>query len=549
MPLKDIYRYIGVDFGTSTSVITYMDYEKLPDGKLKPCGTIPQSIQFGQNNSVVPTLIIEHGEEKGKKIANDIFGWDVLSQQNTFPKHLRKEFKMGLINESRYEEAVRLMELFFKYMSEVYKSTNVINKDWEIVEEVTYVSYPAKWTDTQRKATIEVANKYFKNVKGMSEPRAAMQYCLTTDIVKINGSCKKITDIWAKGEDINILLLDMGAGTTDIVIYRYKVGYEDKHEVLATYPTVEGRCFGGREVDLLIKQFYLNILNNIPLSNIQSIDYEMKEWKEKTISPVTKLDEKVDTLPSIIGFLSQVYPELDEISSETYTIDRKVLETKILNNYLYQFQDLINGALKDAKLKGDDIDLVICTGGHSQWYFVEQFLLDKPVGNIANKLGLGKIKYDSWRLIKTPYPQQIVAYGLSMNGMPIHVRARSANSVWFVISSLDHSETVEIIKKGQILPYESNSSFNVTGKYIPGSNINVNIKIYAGSTFNKAKFMLGKQVEVKFAFIWKVIDAVFRLDNETLNFNIDFSVDEEELIKAKVRIHNTFAREDVEFYI
>ena len=58
---------------------------------------------------------------------------------------------------------------------------------------------------------------------------------------------------------------------------------------------------------------------------------------------------------------------------------------------------------------GSDIDLVITTGGHSQWYFID--------GIIRSKSLLKKINEDGGRIIPVPRPHETVALGLVYSPM------------------------------------------------------------------------------------------------------------------------------------
>lgn len=75
----------------------------------------------------------------------------------------------------------------------------------------------------------------------------------------------------------------------------------------------------------------------------------------------------------------------------SFSIDRAVFES-FTKNYLEKVSELVSGCLEEAKISGNDIDLVILTGGHSQWYFVKEILCGKMIK--FGDCGLAKIKSD-----------------------------------------------------------------------------------------------------------------------------------------------------------
>lgn len=57
-----IIRKIGVDYGTSTSVIHYIDYDDSTERIIRDC-----DIPFDGSNYSVPTMILEQGEMKDRR--------------------------------------------------------------------------------------------------------------------------------------------------------------------------------------------------------------------------------------------------------------------------------------------------------------------------------------------------------------------------------------------------------------------------------------------------------------------------------------------------
>ena len=97
-----------------------------------------------------------------------------------------------------------------------------------------------------------------------------------------------------------------------------------------------------------------------------------------------------------------------------YSVDRAVLET-LLHDYLQGLPRLIGGCLQEADMSGEEIDLVILTGGHSQWYFVKDILTGK--NKAFGDCGLKKAEADNDRVISIALPQETVALGLAFSGL------------------------------------------------------------------------------------------------------------------------------------
>ena len=101
---------------------------------------------------------------------------------------------------------------------------------------------------------------------------------------------------------------------------------------------------------------------------------------------------------------------------EPYCLDRAALEN-CLGDYLKQFPGLIRGCLADAGVSGSEVDLVIVTGGHGQWYFVREMLL----GNMPQfgTIDFPKLREEPARIVTISRPQETVALGLAYS--PIHM--------------------------------------------------------------------------------------------------------------------------------
>lgn len=415
-----IKRIIGIDFGTSTSVIRVKRYE---DGTPIGDRLYVKEVKFG-NNGLVPTLIqhIREGEP--------YYGYDAQKKHKN--SVLFENFKVDLesMDAEKKSRAKALTEEFFKYLARQYKDQSTGGFFGETGDiERTLVSYPVKWSAETRSFMLEVARKAgFPNVEGMDEAQAAIGAVMVqnSDYLEQKGYLHD-------GRPVNILMADMGAGTTDLVLCRYTPGINPKYEVLSTWPKEGSTLFGGREMDEFLREY---LKGKLPAEDADAVmrrcgTEKFKSWKEEYVSPALKRGESVTEFAEMDNIT-----ELLEIDVEEYALDRTELE-KLAVNYLRGFPRLVNGCLKDAGIHGSEVDLVLLTGGHSQWYFVAEQLSGRL--SQCGEMGLDKIQKDPGRIIPVPLPQETVALGLVYSPMVERIRFAAAKEPFTTKESVSKS--------------------------------------------------------------------------------------------------------------
>ncbi|MBQ8621404.1 MAG: Hsp70 family protein [Oscillospiraceae bacterium] len=394
-------RLIGVDFGTSTSVIRVKRYENgEPIGeKLET-----KEVVFGGNGAMVPTLIMKKDDDASVCY----FGYEAQQRKKKFTNF--HSFKMDLesADPEKRAQAKRLTEEFYDYIAKQYQSQSDGGHLGSPEDrEQTIISYPVKWTEETKAFMLETAKKAgFPNVTGMDEAQAAIQavMVMSADHLRKHG-------LLQSGEAANILLIDMGAGTTDLVLARYVPGENAKTEVLNTWPKSGDIQFGGREIDNLLQNFFRELLDeeeaDLVFRRIGADKF--KSWKEETVSPALRNQDSVSDFEVLDSCVEMMDIELGD-----YCLDRAALEN-CLADYLRQFPALVNGCLGDAGVSGRDVDLVIVTGGHSQWYFVGDMLAGKMPR--FGTVDLPRIRENPGRIIPISRPQETVALGLAYSGL------------------------------------------------------------------------------------------------------------------------------------
>lgn len=372
--MRMINRVVSIDFGTSTSVVCYCDYM---DGKP---GTVEYIIFNG--HKYVPTLILNSGTIKNKqgneKHCDEQYGWDAANA-NSFYALLESNFKMDLISGDikKRKRAEELTQKFFSYLFQAYKHGNTIRKDKELDSVITYITYPGKFSQSAQDFLMQCAgNVGFENVKLLDEASAAINYALMHDTEETKNFFSR-----HKNSKLKVMLIDMGAGTTDIAIFEYDTNNQHNCRSISFYPKDGTRNFGGREIDVKLCEFYKQKIGTKITEMLGGGDVifgekillsDVKYFKEQQLSgKYLAQNQLCDEVP---GRLSTMVWQLSDAT--VTNIDRKLFE-ELLKDYLPQFTQLINGALTEAALPGNCIDLVLLTGGHSQWYFVKDFLCNR----------------------------------------------------------------------------------------------------------------------------------------------------------------------------
>lgn len=393
-------RIIGIDFGTSTSVIRVKRYENgAPIGETLET----KEVIFGGSGALVPTLIMKKNDDPSACY----YGHEVQQKKKNYTVY--QNFKMDLesTDPALRAQARALTEEFYGFLAKQYRAQSdgghLGSSD---DKESTIISYPVKWQEETKEFMLETARKAgFSNVTGMDEAQAAIQavIVMSTDHLKKHG-------LLQNGKKTNILLIDMGAGTTDLVLASFTPGAENI-QVLNTWPKCGELQFGGREIDHLLQNFFRDKLEegDVQLVLRRVGADKFKSWKEYVVSPALLKNDPVcefDALDSCV--------DMGDMEMEEYCLDRAAFED-CLEGYLQQFPRLINGCLEDAAVAGSDVDLVIVTGGHSQWYFVQDMLCGKM--NRFGGVDLPRIRENAARIIPISRPQETVALGLAFSGL------------------------------------------------------------------------------------------------------------------------------------
>lgn len=538
MPEKKYRRYIGIDFGTSTTVMCYNDYVWESDTWVAKMPQ-PQMITH-MGSSIIPTLIVEKDESLG--IMENYFGKQAEDLALNFPEQLHSEFKMDLFdhaNPEKQKEAMDLTNKFFAFLKHLYdQNSNLSQQALQEYEIYTRVSYPVRSIYADQDYVIKAAeNAKFENIQKKNEPSAALQYFLTN----MTPETSMIFDRYGEGSKINILLLDMGAGTTDMILYEYTC--DESTETLqekSCWPKLGMRnTFGGREIDkLLLDYLKRNKLIAAELDNAaieKTVLLECKKWKESGIS--TCLQNETGTVNNM-GQLAQFSfgAKNRYTAMSQYHITRHTLGI-ILGNYMPVFTNALKQIVAEGELSEEDIDLIVITGGHSKWFFVKEIILGKEIPGYNNdmKFGFTKILKEPSRILTTINPNEIVAMGLVKGEEKLKWRNISKHDIYFTVKIGDSEEkTIRVLKKKSILP--GKATFTDTFTFVQ----NDSKPIY----YSLKPYVIEDEQKIYFKEIWGKIEPTLftKFLNKVLGIFGDVSTNYD--LKSKLTLNFIFDEDE-----
>ena len=347
--------FIGIDFGTSTTVVSII----IVDNNKK---WMPRTLQIKQfdgkisytQQEIVNTVLAWHGN-------NLLFGQPAYELKSKLKagKNIFYSFKMNLgfdygpnypntdlsrIKNKGYiiETAVDAAALFFKLLNkEIYNALN----EYNLSSDIKYaISVPASFQDTQRRDLLKALKYSGINIEQscfIDEPNAAFLSYFYQSYQEENGE-QLLKDIHS--HHLNILVYDFGAGTCDISILKISI----ENNII-------------KSQNLAISRFTALGGDNIDRAIADEVLYEKITWKSINLDlcPINKIKNEV-ILPRLMPVAEKLKISMinlltsKEISS-VYEIEDLdlVIEEKPLND-LYKSQRLsasLNPTLSTQEFK------------------------------------------------------------------------------------------------------------------------------------------------------------------------------------------------------
>ena len=502
--------YVGIDFGTSTTVVKY----KSEGANSKSINSIKDA---DGKSDIIPSLIFRPSAPG----ANAVYGKAADDQKNNGVEgQLISNFKIGLLSSdpTRLEEVKALIVEFLTYIYSCFEKQMGVRSDttYEI-----YVSYPAKWPQSLAsfmKEAVRLAG-FSGNIYGVFEPVAAVMSAL-----EVHGEHLMATKLLTSGKPLNIFMLDMGAGTSDIHIFPLTLECRDGKMIPmpksgTSYPSIsDPSLYGGREIDLLLKKHVHSHLKKfIPfgepgfsfgeedLNQMFSLQ-NAKRWKEEQVSDMLKTGQSTSLPLKVLEnlrFMAMFLGSEKIANIKNFKINQSTFEelTKDHWNGLYK---MIQSAMalheKNYGVKAEDIDLVLLTGGHSYWYTVQNLFNGKGLNTDTGRdhfvnsekieaTHFSKIENEPWRVLTDALPHESVARGLVLYPEGYKAQATAANNVWIRMKVNEKaSDPIHVIKVGDVLPLTTKpSELAISFKNQRfGYQYDVHIEVLTGETIDNA---------------------------------------------------------------
>ena len=335
-------KIIGIDLGTSTSCVSVFE------------GGQPTVIVNSEGNRTTPSVV---GFKDGERKVGDA----ARRQAITNPKNTVYAIKrfMGMPYNSVIEESKRVTydvvnEGGFprvsidgrKYTPQEISATILqkMKKTAEdyIGQEVTeaVITVPAYFNDDQRKATMEAGAIAGLDVKRIiNEPTAA---ALAYGIDKSD-------------KDMNIVVYDIGGGTSDVSILNFGGGV---FEVISTNGDSH---LGGEDFDQAIVKWLVDEFKNQEGVDVSSDSMAMQRLKEAAEKAKIELSTAMSTEINL-PYLAPVNGTPKHLA---VSLSRAKFE-QLIDPLYKKLVDLCNEALKLSKLEVKDIDEVILVGGSTR---------------------------------------------------------------------------------------------------------------------------------------------------------------------------------------
>ncbi len=347
-------KIIGIDLGTTNSCVAVLE------------GGTATVIPNPEGNRTTPSVV---AFKKGERIVGDAAKRQAITNPNTKSsiKRLMGTSEKTKLEDKEYtpEEISAMILSYMKDYAEKYLGEKV---------DRAVITVPAYFNDAQRQATKNAGKIAGLNVERIiNEPTAAaLAYGL---------------DKQDKAQ--TILVYDLGGGTFDVSILELGDGV---FEVKSTAGNnkLGGDDFDNRLMDYLVEEFKKE--NGVDLSKDKMAMQRLKEIAEKAKKDLSSMTTTQVSAP----FISQ---SEDGPLHLDMTLTRAKFED-LIRDLVESTLKPVRDALKDAKMKKEDIDKVIFVGGSTRIPMVYDL--------VKNELG----KEPS----REVNPDEVVAMGAAIQG-------------------------------------------------------------------------------------------------------------------------------------
>lgn len=344
--LSEDYYILGIDLGTTNSIISYWDIiNEKPE---------PIDISNGFGKIPIPSVVQYRKDDEGE--SEWVIGEEAFRSMKIYPETTIRSIKRKMgTNEIVEIDGKEYLpeEISAKILTELVEHCKSLNPKAEIAGLV--VSVPYDFDDAAKKATMkacELAGISEKLICLIEEPKAAaLAYNFRHQL----------------NQDEKIMVFDFGGGTLDITLFNV-LEKDDKHIKLQVISEGGKAYHGGDNVD----EYILN----------KCFDFieEKANQKREDLSPenmvelICRARESKERLSGVkafrIPFTFCIPPFVEQMTRED-------LEN-IINPFIEETRKLVLKALREVytgALTPDDIDRVLLEGGSSQMPWVKDMLI------------------------------------------------------------------------------------------------------------------------------------------------------------------------------
>ena len=526
---------VGIDFGTSTTVVRWRK-EDSDEIHVINGGD-------GQSKVIDSAIFIPNGND------NWIFGKQALNYEYRQGKIVRN-FKMDLINPDTNNDARLYIRRFMEYVYSLFiKEIQHEGINYDSID--FHVSYPVKWSKGNKMLMKEIiSNVGFGQlgaIIGKTEPEAA-----AIEMMRIHIPHLTKTGIIRANFPLNVMMLDMGAGTSDLFIFQLTISSNGEiiipEDKIFQYPVSEQpyNC-GGREIDELLSRDVLDYLSKGFGNPVNERFFDIKkakEWKDSILSDVL-MQCDVAEIPSHLSPAIELAEQSGQWNKALgkYKMSRNKFENITETHWMNLYRLIENGiaeSKQECKIGAEDIDLIFLTGGHSQWYCVPNLFNGKGInGTIGvkstkhNILNFSKIIDNEWKILRGTNPQEIVARGLCWPNI-INIPSKAENDIWIQIGvhgleNSEYSKYKKIVSKGEILPCKINID-NCETEYntiiysrdmlIEPRYFGIGLNILEGERISKFELLIDNR-----NLLYEILTAYFSLFRRYVDYKFSYTAD------------------------
>ena len=345
--LPDDWYILGIDLGTTNSIISYWDNL---NGKPEPI-----DISNGFGKIPLPS-VVQFRKDDDDQTSEWVIGEEAYRSMKIYPETTIRSIKRKMgTNETVLIDGKEYLpeELSAKILSELIEHCQSLNPRAEVAGLV--VSVPYDFDDSAKKATMracELAGLSNKLICLIEEPKAAaLAYNFRRPLSK----------------NEKIMVFDFGGGTLDITLF-HVVEKDDSHIKIQVVSEGGEAFHGGDNVDeILLEQCYKFIENK---TNQKKEDVAL----ENQVELITRAREAKERLSGVknfrIPFTFCIPPFVEQITRDSFD--------ESISPFIEKTRKLVLKALREAykgALNPDDVDRVLLEGGSSQMPWVKEMLI------------------------------------------------------------------------------------------------------------------------------------------------------------------------------